>query len=156
MNGHAKKIFLTTELLLITLLVSLLAAGCQKPPPKISIRDAQVEFSNAMKDEASIFLKIDNAGGPDKLTGASVTIPGAKAMIHKMSGMMMTIAKEFDIPANSHIDFRSGASHIMIMSLPDDVDEGYKFTLTLTFEKSGNLSVPVTFKMPRPQPAAGD
>ncbi|MEJ2032533.1 MAG: copper chaperone PCu(A)C [Deltaproteobacteria bacterium] len=137
----------------MSLLVSLAFLGCQSAPPKITIQDAHVEFSKAMKDEAAVFLKIVNKGGADKLVGVKVSIPGAMAHIHKMSGTMMTIVKEFDIPANSDINFRSGASHIMIMNLPDDVSEGTSFTLTMNFEKSGAISVPLTFNTPRPKPA---
>jgi copper(I)-binding protein len=126
-------------------------SGCQRTPPKITIEDARVEFSQAMKDEASIFLKIVNIGGPDKLLGAQVDIPGATADIHEMSGMMMTIVKEFDIPANSTTDFRNGASHIMITDLPAEVEKGDRFTLTLKFEKSGEISVPLTFTTSRPE-----
>ena len=155
MNERARTILLAMVWVLIALAVSLEFSGCHRMPPKISIQDARVEFSKDMKDEASISLRIDNEGGPDKLLGAEVSIPNATADIHKMSGMMMTIANEFDIPANSTIDFKSGSSHIMITGLPVQAEQGYKFTLTLKFEKSGSLSVPLTFTTPRPQPVMG-
>ena len=155
MNEHARRILMTMVWVLVALPVSLEFSGCQQMPPKISIQDARVEFSKAMKDEALVSLRIDNKGGADKLLGVTVSIPNATAEIHKMTGMVMIIANEFDIPANSTIDFKSGSSHIMITGLPLHVEQGYKFTLTLKFEKSGSLSVPLTFTTPRPQPVMG-
>jgi copper(I)-binding protein len=155
MNERARTILMAMVWVLVALPVSLEFSGCQRVPPKISIHDAKVEFSKAMKDEALISLRIDNKGGADKLLGAAVSIPDATADIHKMTGMVMTIATEFDIPANSTTDFRSGSSHIMITGLPIEVEEGYRFTLTLKFEKTGPLSIPLTFTTPRPQPVMG-
>jgi len=151
MNGYAKKSFLTTGLILITLLVSMLFAGCQGATPKISVRDARAEFSDTMKDQAEVYLKINNEGGPDKIIGAYVTIPGARALIYETGGIVMTIAKEFEIPANAHINFRSGASHITILPIPDSAKQGDAFTLTLKFKRSKDIAVPVTFATPRPQ-----
>jgi copper(I)-binding protein len=152
MKEHARTILPAMIWILVAIPVFLAFSGCQRTPPKITIEDARVEFSQAMKDEASVFLKIVNIGGPDKLLGAEVSIPGATADIHEMSGMMMTIVKEFDIPANSTTDFRNGASHIMITDLPADFGKGDRFTLTLKFERSGELSIPLTFATSRPQP----
>jgi len=152
MKEHARTILPKVSWILFAIPVILAFSGCQATPPKITVEDARVEFSQAMKDEASIYLKIVNIGGPDKLLGAQVNIPGATADIHEMSGMMMTIVKEFDIPANSTTDFRNGASHIMLTDLPADLGEGDRFTLTLKFQKSGELSVPLTFTTSRPQP----
>jgi len=151
MNENAKRFFLTTGLILISLFVSLLFAGCQGAPPKISIRDARAEFSDTMKDQAEVYLKIDNEGGPDRIIGAYVTIPGARALIYEQGGIVMTIAKEFEIPANSHINFRSGASHITILPILDSAKQGDTFTLTLKFKRSKEIEVPVTYTTPRPQ-----
>jgi len=150
MNENTKSFFLTTGLILSALFFSLLFAACQSVPPKISARDARAEFSDTMKDQAEVYLKIDNKGGPDKIIGVYVTIPGAKALIYEQGGIVMTIAKEFEIPANSHINLRSGASHITILSIPDDVKQGDTFTLTLKFKRSEDIEVPVTLTTPRP------
>lgn len=150
MNLYAKRLSSTTGLILLTLFLSLLFAGCQSVPPKISIQDARAEFSDTMKDQAEVYLKIDNEGGADKIIGAYVTIPGAKALIYEQGGIVMTIAREFEIPANSHINFMSSTSHITIVPIPADMKQGDTFTLTLKFKRSKDIPVPVTFTTPRP------
>jgi len=155
MHRHARSILLAMALVLVALFASLDLSGCQRMPPKITVRNAQVEFSKDMKDEALVTMTIDNEGGADKIVGVETSIPGATVRIHKMSGMMMTIVKEFDIPAKSSNEFRIGASHIMIAGLPDSVGKGYQFTLSLKFEKTATISLPLTFSKPRPHPAKG-
>lgn len=150
MNMYTKRLSSTTGLILFTLFLSLLFVGCQSVPPKVSIRDARAEFSDTMKNQAEVYLKIDNEGGQDKIIGAYATIPGAKALIYEQGGIVMTIAREFEIPANSHINFMSSASHITILPIPDDVKQGDTFTLTLKFKRSKDIAVPVTFTTPRP------
>jgi copper(I)-binding protein len=152
MNERTRMILVAMTAVLTVILLSLAFSGCERVPPMITLQNARVEFSQAMKDEASIYLTITNEGGPDKLLGARVSIPGATADIHQMNGIVMLIVKEFDIPAHSAIDFRAGTSHLMIMGVPADVGQGSKFTLTLKFEKSGEMSLPITFNSPRPQP----
>ncbi len=151
MNERERTITLAKMAALAAIVFALAFAGCARKPPKITLHKARVEFSQGMMDEASIYLTIDNAGGPDKLLGARVSLPGATAAIHQMKGGGMTMAKEFDIPANSSTEFKSGSSHIMIMGLPADVNQGTNFTLTLKFEKSGEISLPLTFNSPRPK-----
>ena len=138
---------------LIVLLVSLVSTGCQGPPPEITIENANVQFSRTMKNEANVFLKIINKGGEDKLLGAQVSIAGATTEILQTQGMMTKIiVKELIIPAHETLELNKWGSNIVIQNLPADLGPGAKFTLTLVFEKSGRMPVPLTFTMARPRP----
>jgi copper(I)-binding protein len=129
-----------------------LLSGCKSEPPRLSIENVHAEFSKAMKDEASVYLTIRNDGGKDTLTSAKIDIPGASAGIHEMRGGMMIIANALKIPAKSTIALAPMGSHIMLTQLPRDVKEGSRFTLTLTFTRSGELQVPVEFVTSNSQP----
>lgn len=140
---------------LIGLLVSLVIGGCQGPPPQISIEKAHIRFSKTMKNEANVFLKIVNAGGEDRLLGTQVSLPGASTEIQQVQGGIMTmiIVKELPIPAHQTTELKQWDSYIVIKGLPPDIGNGYRLSLTLDFEKSGKIVVPLTFTMTRPHPA---
>ncbi len=143
---------------LVTLLFSVLMSGmgCKGEPPKLTIENARASFSEAMLDEAEVYLTIVNAGGKDKLIGAKVSIPGTETEIHEMRGDLMVISKGLSIPPKSTVEFSFAGSHIMVMNLPKNVKVGYRFTLTLLFEKTGEVQLPLEFTKPRsaaPEPA---
>ena len=130
-------------------------SGCKPEPPKLTIRDAHAEFSEAMTDEVSIYLTIENAGGPDKLIAAKIDIPGASAAIHETRGDLMIISRGLRIPAGGSLQLVSFGSHIMVSNLPASVKQGDRFTLTLDFEKSCEMQVPVEVATPRLKPGTG-
>ncbi len=136
----------------ITLLFIVLVSGigCKGERPKLTIENARAAFSEAMLDEAEVYLTIVNAGGKDKLIGAKVSIPGTETDIHEMRGNLMVISRGLAIPPKSTVEFSFAGSHIMIMNLPKSVKVGYRFTLTLLFEKSGEIELPLEFTKPRP------
>jgi copper(I)-binding protein len=123
--------------------------GCHNEPPRLRVENARVEFSEAMRDEASVFLTIQNDGGKDTLIGARTSIPGTLADIHEMRGAVMVLSKSLVVPANGKLDLASGSSHVMLMGIPTDMNQGYHFTLTLVFKKSGEIQVPLVVTKPR-------
>ncbi len=127
-------------------------AGCEGAPPKVSIEGARAELSPVMRDEGMVYLKIMNAGGSDMLTGIRPGIPGAIADLHKMKGAIMVVTKDMRIPEKSMVELKPMGSHIMIVNMPKDVKEGYRFTLTLLFKRSGEMQVPLEFMRAQEQP----
>ncbi len=123
--------------------------GCNNEPPRLRIENARIEFSEAMRDEASVFLTIENDGGKDTLIGTRTSIPGTLAEIHEMRGAVMVLSKSLPVPAKGKLDLASGSSHVMLMGIPADVNQGYHFTITLVFKKSGELQVPLVVTKPR-------
>lgn len=120
-----------------------LFAGCNNEPPRLRIENARIELSEAMRDEASVFLTIQNDGGKDTLIGARTSIPGALADIHEIRGSVMVLSKALRVPAKGKLDLAKGGSHIMLESIPAKLNQGYHFTLTLVFKKSGEIQVPL-------------
>jgi copper(I)-binding protein len=135
-------------------LVAVLLAGCTNEPAKLGIENARVEFSEAMRDEASVHLMIKNEGGKDFLIGAKSSIPGTLAYLHEMRGTIMVMSKSLTVPSRGNLDMTGTGSHIMIVGIPANVNQGYHFTLTLVFKNSGEMQVPLVFTKPRVIPAA--
>lgn len=105
--------------------------------PKISIENAKATLSGGVYGEAMMTMDIKNDGGADVLKGVSTDIPGAKAVFHVMEGKRMSEEPSVKIPAGKTTVFQVGGSHIMIENMPKDTAAGSSFTLSLTFEKSG-------------------
>jgi len=126
--------------------------GCEGGPPKVSIEGARAELSSVMRDEGMVYLKIMNAGGSDTLTGIKPGIPGASADLHEMKGTFMVVTKAMRIPEKSMVELKPMGSHIMIMNMPKEVKEGYRFTITLLFKRSGEMQVPLEFVKAQEQP----
>jgi copper(I)-binding protein len=127
-------------------------AGCKGGPPKVSIEGARAELSPVMRDEGMVYLKILNAGGSDMLTGIKPGIPGAVADLHEMKGTIMVVTKDMRIPEKSTVELKPMGSHIMIVNMPKEVKEGYRFTLSLLFKRSGEMQVPLEFIRAQEQP----
>lgn len=136
----------------IIVLGLVLLAGCKSEPPRLSIENARVVFSPAMKDEASVYLMIRNDGGKDILTGARTNIPGVSAEIHVMRGDLMVISNALPIPPKNVFELGPMGAHIMLAHLPGDVKEGSTFILTLAFKKSGEMQTPLMFTKQEAQP----
>jgi copper(I)-binding protein len=127
-------------------------AGCEGGPPKVSIEGARAELSSVMRNEGMVYLKIINEGGSDVLIGVKPGIAGASADLHEMKSNIMVMTKAMSIPAKSAVELKPMGSHIMIMNMPKEVKEGYRFTLTLLFKRSGEMQVPLEFMKAQEQP----
>ncbi len=130
----------------------IILAGCESGPPIVSIEGARAELSPVMRNEGLVYLKIVNAGGDDSLVGVRPDIPGAKADLHEMKGTIMVVTKAMRIPAKSSVELKPMGSHIMIVNMPAEVKEGYRFNLTLVFRKSGDKQVSLEFMKAQEQP----
>ncbi len=62
--------------------------------------------------------------------------------------MHMQMHSALEIPADGSIELAPGGYHVMLIGLIDDLTPGEEFTLRLTFEKAGEISVPVKVKQP--------
>jgi len=148
-NGYRRFV----ELYMIALMFGMaLFTGCSNEPPRLRIENARVELSGSMRDEASIFLTIQNDGGKDTLIGAKTSIPGALADIHEMRGSVMVLSKTLPVPAKGKLDLARGGSHVMLEGIPTRLNKGYHFTLTLVFKKSGEIQVPLVVTKTRDVP----
>jgi copper(I)-binding protein len=144
-----KSIGLTGKFGLLTIsvfTVIIMFAACQSGPPQISFDGAKAELSPAIVGEAMITMNIRNEGGPDVLTGVKTDIPDAKALFHLMQGERMVTVNRVEVKAKSTLEFKMGASHIMIQDMPKTMKEGSRFNLILVFQKSGEKKIPLTLQ----------
>ncbi len=117
----------------------------------IEIQDAYARTSGPMAKTGAVFLQIVNAGsGDDRLVGASSDVAmRVELHTHSVSAdgvmQMRHVPEGFVIGAGETHALARGGDHVMLMGLTRSLSAGDRFTLTLSFEKAGEiiLEVPV-------------
>lgn len=117
--------------------------------PLISVQDQRAVLSPSLLGVGSVFLKIVNAGrADDTLLSARVSIPVTVIEIHDVLNGKMVKLEKLSIPSRGTVELKPNGLHIMIFKMPRSMKPGQQFILFLTFEKSGEKQVPVTFSEP--------
>jgi len=152
------------------ILLGLLVAACAAPAatsPKIHIQDAWArpgamgmgqEMGHGMSHggqstSAVYFVVVNDGGQPDALIRA-VSDVAEKVELHetRMEGDVakMQPVPRVEIPARGRVEFKPRGLHVMLIGLKRELRVGDTFTLTLRFEKSGEIPVTVTVKEMNP------
>ena len=121
-----------------------IATGAQA----LELKDAWARASAGMARAGAAFMAIDNTGGEaDRVIAASSPVsPITELHTHIKEGEVMRMRQVPDIavPANDTVMLQPGGLHVMFMKLPEPLQEGQTFPVTLTFEKAGDMTVEVT------------
>jgi periplasmic copper chaperone A len=127
--------------LALVLLVGCGGAG----EPSVTVGDAQAAAPSG--GSSQIVVDITNTGdGDDTLVDAST--PAALAVEFHRTELVddrasMGQLTEVDVPAGEQVRFRPGGLHLMVVVPDETVVVGGTFELTLRFERSGDVTVPV-------------
>lgn len=121
--------------------------GCSPRVPEITVTEQDAKFSPIIVGSGSVFMKIINTGrGDDALVRAQVSMPGAIVELHEVNDDGKMVRTDLiRIPAKSTVRLRPAGAHVMIFKMPKEVQEGHQFILTLSFERTGDLRVPMQF-----------
>ena len=148
------KLRLLRGLVLGLLLISIMAGCAPAAAPSISIESAWGRPSMDTPTAGGIFLLVKNSGkAPDNLVSGSSAACGSielHEMVMKSDGTMgmNLLDKPIEVPAGGQVELKSGGLHIMcIMKKDDQFKPGATIDLTLVFEKSGSITVPVEVRM---------
>jgi copper(I)-binding protein len=121
--------------------------------PKISVEALWGRTSPTSADASAFYVTIKNTGtAADKLIGAKSDACGLLELhetVDKGGGMMemQPIAGQMiEIPAGGSVDLKPGGMHIMCMMKKADFAAGTKLSLTLVFEKSGEMKLEAEIK----------
>jgi periplasmic copper chaperone A len=135
---------LPTRAVLVALLL-LLTACADRGDPAVAVGPAQA--SPPVAGSSQVVVTIENTGdGPDRLVGAST--PAALGVeLHRTiieDGQARMVELEaVDVPAGGRVRFRPGDLHLMLVVPDGTVVVGGTFELTLRFDRSGEVTVPV-------------
>ncbi|GBD08844.1 hypothetical protein HRbin22_01087 [Candidatus Thermoflexus japonica] len=150
----------------ITVLLGLIIAACAAPAatgPRIRVQDAWARpgamgmghemeqgMSHGRESTSAVYFVVVNDGDqPDVLTGA-VSDVAERVELHetRMEGDVakMQPVPRVEIPAQGRVEFKPRGLHVMLIGLKRDLQVGETFTLTLQFERSGEIPVRVSVK----------
>ncbi|MGO4910374.1 copper chaperone PCu(A)C [Pseudorhodobacter sp. W20_MBD10_FR17] len=114
----------------------------------ITIVDPYMRVSGAMATSGAAFMTIENHGAEDRLIDAHSDI-AQKVELHThlqdANGVMKMVHVEegFPIAAGENHMLQRGGEHVMFLGLNTVPVQGDVVTLTLTFEKAGDIVVDV-------------
>jgi copper(I)-binding protein len=114
----------------------------------ITIADPYMRVSGAMATSAAAFMTIENHGAEDRLIDVHAEI-AQKVQLHThlqdANGVMKMMHVEDGIPiaaGETHM-LQRGGEHVMFLGLNTVPVQGDVISLTLTFEKAGDIAVEV-------------
>lgn len=132
------------KLIAAPLLLLLLASCNRDPAPQIGVSDAWTRATVAPSQPAAVYLKITNSGaGSDRLESVS-SGNGAKASLHESSlaggiTRMRALPQGVAVAPSSIVEFKPNGKHIMLEGLPAPLAAGTSFSITLRFERTGDV-----------------
>ncbi len=116
----------------------------------IEIAQPYARSASPTAKTGAAFMQIINHGEADRLIGAAS--PAAELVqlhthMETDDGVMqmMHVQEGFDLPAGETVSLERGGKHVMLMGLTSPLEQGATVSVTLTFEKAGEmvLDVPV-------------
>ncbi len=141
-----------------TLLVATSAALFALPVlagSEITVTDAYARSSGMNARSGAAFMTIVNTGDEGDQLIAARTDAAKRAELHthiKGEGGVMQMRRVeggFSIPAHGEHQLARGGDHVMLMGLTRPLIDGESLTLTLVFEKAGEVSVEVPVDLER-------
>lgn len=114
----------------------------------ITITDAYLRVSGAMANSGAAFMTIENKGAEDRLIDAHSDL-AQKVELHThlqdANGVMkmVHVAEGFPIAAGESHMLMRGGEHVMFLGLNSVPAQGDMVSLTLTFEKAGDITIEV-------------
>ena len=112
---------------------------------EIKLGGAFVRASAGMANTGAGFVTIDNQGkDADKLIAARADISNVVELhTHIKDGEVMRMRKvdAIAVPAGGKTELRPGGDHIMFIDLKAPLKEGDKVSVTLVFEKCGEIKL---------------
>jgi copper(I)-binding protein len=151
--------------LFAVLLIGLLAA-CAPAGPDLHVEDVWARPGKVMEGMAgesgegdmpmvtsAVFMKLINKGRQaDRLVSAQADV--AKTVeIHetRMEGEVMKMVHlpdGLEIPAKGEVVLKPGSYHVMLIGLTGELNVGNRFSVVLTFEESGTMTVEAEVRQP--------
>lgn len=122
---------------------------------KIIVDDPYARSSGAMASSGAAFMTLMNHTDQDDRLIAASSDAAARVELHthkeNSDGVMrmMEVKEGFAVPAGGMHALARGGDHVMLMGLTAPMEQGGTVTLTLTFEKAGEITVDVPVDLER-------
>jgi copper(I)-binding protein len=142
-----------------TLVASVAILAAMPAFAEITVSHAYARASTPMAKSGAAFMEISNNGEADRLIAAKSSAAERVELhthIADANGVMkMTHVEEgFPIPAGETHLLARGGDHVMFMGLTEPFEQDKIVTVTLTFEKAGDVEVEIPVDLKRDAAAA--
>lgn len=113
----------------------------------VRVRDAWARSTAGNPDENSaVYLVVENPGGADRLIGASISPPISRTVelhVTEMTNgqMAMRPVEGWDVPPTGMLELKPAGNHVMLIGLTRQLKVGDTISLTLKFQKAGEIKV---------------
>ncbi len=153
-SGKSLRSFCNT--LIVLVLLSFLLAACQSTVegPSISIEDAWGRPSPKVATAGAFYMLIKNDGSEADIFVAAESSACGVVELHESYKTeegamgMRPVEGGIEVPAGGQAELKMGGLHIMCIEKLEDFEVGAVMPLTLTFEKSGEMSIEIEIREP--------
>lgn len=127
----------------------------------IAVEDAYARASSPVAKSGAAFMTIRNTGAEDDRLVAARSDIAARVELHTHidagNGVMQMREDPdgFEVPAGGTAMLARGGDHVMFMGLKDPMEHGATVTVTLVFEKAGEMEVEIPVDLDRQPMAQG-
>ncbi|MDD9729819.1 copper chaperone PCu(A)C [Mameliella sp. AT18] len=127
---------------------------------EIVVKDPYARSSGPLAKAGAAFMMIENTGAEDDRLIAAKSDIAVRVELHTHKDMgegvmrMMEVEEGFPVPAGGAHMLQRGGDHVMFMGLKGPMEQGQTVTVTLTFEKAGDMVVEIPVDLER-QPKQG-
>ncbi len=129
---------------------------------KIMVKDAYARASGMMATAGAAFMQIENHGDEDDqlIDARSAIAKKVELHTHEIDDQgvakMLHVPEGFTIPAGGMHALARGGDHVMFMGLNDKMADGKMVTVTLVFEKAGEVTIEVPVDLQRKAMEGGE
>lgn len=121
--------------------------------PRIIVKDAWGRSSPMVAAAGAFYMVINNTGTEDDALVSASSPACGMIELHESfmkddgtMGMQMVEGGRIEVPAGETVELKVGGLHVMCMQKQQNFNAGDNYTLTLTFEKSGDITVVAVIK----------
>ena len=138
----------------------LMLAGSASAQGAIEIVDPYIRSARPGAPTGAAFMVLKNTGDQDDRLVSVASEIAARVELHThldLGGGVMQMTKiegGIPVPAGGGHPLMRGGDHVMFMGLHDTLEQGRTVTVTLTFEKAGDIVVDIPVDLTR-KPAHG-
>jgi len=145
--GVARPLLAIAASLIVAAVLALPAAA--RAAPSVAVTEAWAREARQGEVSAA-YMTLTNSGDADDVLLEARSDVAAATEVHQTSmqaGVMrMGPAGPITVPAGGTVSFRPGGYHVMLIGLTQDLPAGAELQLTLVFEQSGEIMVPLTVR----------
>jgi len=117
------------------------SSGTSVTVGSISVSDATVTEGDAI---AAGYLTVRSTGDADRLVGVSTPAAAGVSLHRTAPSGAMEATDAIEIPAGGEVQFVPGGDHLMFEGLAEPLQPGDTVTLTLRFDRAGDVDLAVT------------